>query len=443
MNERGGSTPATELTAVGVVSAVTTGVLTVSEVAGALLDRIRERDEDVGAFRCVDAEAVRQRAKELDERPSGPLSGLAVGVKDVIDTSDLPTGYGSPLFSEHRPEADAAVVTSLKAAGAFVLGKTESTEFALFQPTRTRNPNDLERTPGGSSSGSAAAVAAGMVPVALGTQTAGSVIRPAAYCGVFGYKPARGWTSTKGVWLLTEHFDTIGLFSRSAADLALLYAVLRTLTLPAESPSGSPGRLPTVARRVAVLSGDEWATPDPDVRDALSYFAGRLSDSGWEVSEMAMPSTWKRLPEHHDTVMAVEVAKNLRASLGSRLELISERARSIVERGDRCLAQAYLGALEATEEARAVLAPIAATFDLLLAPSALGVAPQGLDFTGDPVMCRPWTLLGLPAANVPGYRRADGLPVGVQAVSPRIDDPGFLDDLISLEAGLSENKQKE
>ena len=186
-----------------------------------------------------------------------------------------------------------------------------------------------------------------------------------------------------------------------------------------------------------MLSGEEWATPDEDVRDALAHVAGRLSDKGWEVSEMAMPATWRRLPEYHDTIMAVEVAKNLRAALGPRVEQISDAALGIVERGDRCPAQAYLGALEATEAARAVLAPLSATFDLLLTPSALGVAPVGHDFTGDPVMCRAWTLLCLPASNVPAYRRADGLPVGVQAVAPRADDARFLDDLVSLEADLT------
>ena len=435
-----GRTPATGLTGVGVVKAVTTGARSVSEVAGDLLDRIRERDGEVGAFRVVDDEAVRQRAKELDERPGGSLYGLPVGVKDVIDTADLPTGYGSPLFSEHRPAADAAVVVALVAAGAYVLGKTESTEFAMYQPTRTRNPVDPLRTPGGSSSGSAAAVAAGMVPVALGTQTAGSVIRPAAYCGVYGYKPARGWTSTEGAWLLAEHFDTIGLFAHAASDLALLYDALRTEPAAATSRAWRRGRPGKQARRVAVLSGDEWATTEGDVGDALADVAGRLSDEGWEVSGMAMPAAWRRLPEYHETIMAVEVAKNLRAALGPRVELISESARAIVERGDHCLAQAYLAALEATEEARAILSPLAATFDLLLAPSALGVAPEGHDFTGDPVMCRPWTLLGLPAANVPAYRRGDGLPVGVQAVAPHGDDAGFLDDLVSLETDLIEKE---
>ena len=411
----------------------TTGARQVGDLAGELLERIAEVDGQIGAFRIVDEAGVRERAKSLEGHPSGALYGVGVGVKDVIDTADLPTGYGSPLFADHQPSRDAAVVARLRAAGAVVIGKTESTEFALFHPTRTRNPVDTERTPGGSSSGSAAAVAAGMVPVALGTQTAGSTLRPAAYCGVYGLKPTRGWTSTEGVWLLGEHLDTIGLFARSVADLSLLYRALRTA--PGADPAPRPER---AARRrvVGVLDASAWASSDGDVADALDAFSGHLEDAGWEVREVAMPTAWARLAEQHLTVMVVEVAKNLRAALGQRVELISPSARELVERGDACPAADYLAALAAVEDALAVATPMAEAVDVLLAPTAQGVAPLGLDATGDPVMCRPWTLLGLPAANVPGYRRRDGLPVGVQALGLRAHDLEFLDDLASIEAAV-------
>ncbi len=312
-----------------------------------------------------------------------------------------------------------------------MLGKTESTEFAMYHPARTRNPRDLGRTPGGSSSGSAAAVAAGMVPVAFGTQTAGSVIRPAAYCGVYGFKPTRGWVSTSGIWRLSERLDTVGLFARSVADLALVYQVLQ---------HGTARSGPAVAKpAVAVLNAAEWDTCDGDVRYALSSVADALSDHGWQVRDMSMPDSWRRLPEQHKVVMAVEVAKNLHASLGERLGQISAQAQVVVEQGDRCRAVEYLAALEARDEALRALAPLAATVDLVLTPSALGVAPEGLDFTGDPVMCRPWTLLGLPAANVPAFRRTDGLPVGVQFVGLRPDDLSYLNQLALAEAALSQS----
>ena len=419
------------------IAAVATGACSVSDVVTDCLEKVRELDGSIGAFRVIDSEAVRCRAKELDDRITGPLQGLVVGVKDVIDTADLVTAYGSPLFTDHRPAADAEVVAALRRAGALVLGKTESTEFALFHPTRTRNPADPSRTPGGSSSGSAAAVAAGMVPAALGTQTAGSVVRPAAYCGIYGFKPSRGWTPTGGIWRLSEQLDTVGLFARSADDLLVLYRALRG---GAAVMQGGGHRLPSrrthAQPAVAVLTAEEWATSDQEVHDALRFVAGRLSDQGWQVREMRMPVSWRHLPEQHGVVMSVEVAKNLHAALGDRLGQISESAQAVVERGDRCSAREYLQALEAGEEARRLLAPLAVAADLVLAPSALGVAPEGLAYTGDPVMCRPWTLLGLPAANVPAYRRQDGLPVGVQLVGVAGDDLSFLADLALAETVL-------
>jgi Asp-tRNA(Asn)/Glu-tRNA(Gln) amidotransferase A subunit family amidase len=420
-----------ELSGAEAVAAATMGARSVSDLVAAALDRVQECDGEIGAFRSVDGQAAMRRAKELDGHPAGPLYGLVTGVKDVIDTADFPTGYGSPLFARHQPAADADVAAALRRAGAIVLGKTESTEFAMYQPTRTRNPADLDRTPGGSSSGSAAAVAAGMVPVALGTQTAGSVIRPAAYCGVYGFKPTRDWTSTRGIWQLARHLDTVGIFARSAADLRLAYAALST-----PGRRGAPDRARPARRTVAVLPGLEWGPADADVAEALGGVADRLAGAGWDVREMAMPASWAGLPGQHDTVMAVEVARSLRRALGPRVSQISDSAQAMVERGDRCTARDYLEARAAADAALAVTGPLAGTADLLLAPSALGVAPEGLDYTGDPVMCRPWTLLGLPAANIPAARRADGLPVGVQAVAPGFDDIGFLRDLVSIEAAI-------
>jgi Asp-tRNA(Asn)/Glu-tRNA(Gln) amidotransferase A subunit family amidase len=421
------------MTGTEAIAAVSAGAASVSDVAQRCLDRVAELDATVGAFRVIDEHAVASRAKQLDDRAAGPLHGLVVGIKDVIDTADLPTRYGSALFADHQPAADADVVAALRGAGAIVLGKTESTEFAMFQPTRTRNPVDLARTPGGSSSGSAAAVAAGMVPVALGTQTAGSVVRPAAYCGVYGFKPSWGWASTAGIWRLSEHLDTVGLFARCVADLRLTYQVLSSPVTAAPPAAGERAGKPAVA----VLSAEDWGAADGDVRAALAAVAGRLSDRGWAVREMAMPPAWRHLPGQQEVVMAAEVARNLHATLGDRVSQISESAQAIVARGDYCLAAEYLAALEARAEALRALVPLAAVTDLVLAPSALGAAPVGLDYTGDPVMCRPWTLLGLPAANVPAWRRPDGLPVGVQLIGTRHDDIGFLRNLALAEAALT------
>lgn len=412
---------------------VATGQTAVSDLATAALQRAEEIDGGIGAWRIRDDAAVAAAAKELDGR-GGPLAGLLVGVKDVIDTADLPTGYGSELFSGHQPAADADVVRALRRAGATVLGKTESTEFAMFRPARTRNPFDAERTPGGSSSGSAAAVASGMAAVALGTQTAGSVVRPAAYCGVYGYKPARGWTSTTGIWLLAQHLDTVGLFARRVADLVVMYRALAGRT--ASRVAATHLRPAAVPGRAAVLNTDPWAPVDGDVEAAIASVAGRLADRGWAIDELKMPAAWRALPELQETVMAVEVAHNMGAALGSRVDQISQAARTVIERGSATAAPEYLSALAAVDAAVDAVAPLAEHFDLLLCPSAPGVAPRGLASTGDPVMCRPATVLGLPATNLPYVRRPDGIPVGVQAISPRFDDAAFLADLVTVEAAF-------
>jgi Asp-tRNA(Asn)/Glu-tRNA(Gln) amidotransferase A subunit family amidase len=423
-----------DLTVVSAINAVATGSRTVASIASELLKRARQVDGDVMSFRILHEEAVIDRARSLDADLRGSLAGTAVGVKDVIDTADLPTGYGSPLFANHQPSADADVVTRLRTDGAMIFGKTESTEFAMFHPAPTRNPHDLSRTPGGSSSGSAAAVAAGIVPAALGTQTAGSVVRPAAYCGIYGFKPTRGWTSTKGVWRLSQSLDTVGLFARVAADLAILYRMLRF-------PGTEQATRPRPSRRAAaVLSPDEWGSVEQDVEVGLETAARHLERSGWMVTQMRMPAAWRHLPELHATIMAAEVARNMRDALAERVDLISKNARSIVERGEETPAMDYLAARRGAEDALRPLPQMAEAVDLILAPSALGVAPEGLETTGDPVMCRPWTLLGLPACNVPGICRADGLPVGVQAVSPAFDDVTFLNDLAAVEAAIEEGK---
>jgi Asp-tRNA(Asn)/Glu-tRNA(Gln) amidotransferase A subunit family amidase len=414
------------------VAAVATGVTSVREAVAACMATVRRDDVSIGAFRVIDEGYVDDQVRLLDGRLIGPLHGVAVGVKDVIDTADLPTGYGSDLFASHQPRRDAAIVERIRRAGGVVLGKTESTEFAMFRPTRTRNPVDPARTPGGSSSGSAAAVAAGMVPVALGTQTAGSVIRPAAYCGVYGYKPSRRWTSAEGIWRLAESLDTVGLFARTAADLKLLYEALAD---PDVLAAGSNALRPE--RRAVIMRCAEWGDSDVEVHDALDATAKTLDASGWTVAEAGMPGGWAELHTQHAAVMAVEVAGNLSEDLGDRIGEISPAARAVVEAGERTSAREYLSALAARDRALAGARALAAAAPLVLAPSARGVAPEGLEFTGDPVMCRPWTLLGLPCANVPGFRRADGLPVGVQAIGLTTDDRRFLRDLVAIEEALS------
>jgi Asp-tRNA(Asn)/Glu-tRNA(Gln) amidotransferase A subunit family amidase len=277
-----------------------------------------------------------------------------------------------------------------------------------------------------------------MTSVALGTQTAGSVIRPAAYCGVYGFKPTKGWTSTTGVWRLTESFDTVGIFARTVGDLALTYHGVRAADGAVDQTVVDAADV--TPRRVGVLEACEWGDVDDDVVTAIRSVTARLADAGWEIRQMTMPVEWAQLPDVHATLMAVEVAHNMHERLGRDVERISDSARAIVERGDTCSEQEIREARATADAAADQLAALADYTDLLLAPSALGVAPRGLEFTGDPVMCRPWTLLCAPAANLPVHTRDDGLPVGVQAVGPRLDNVTFMNALTSLEAALAEKE---
>jgi len=396
------------------------------------LRRIRLHEYVVGAFRSLRGDVVLRAAQELDRQAPKPLTGVLVAVKDVIDTIDSPTGYGSLLFSDHQPAADAVVIGALKRAGALIVGKTETSEFGIGQYLRTGNPVDLSRTPGTSSGGSAAAVAAGMVPVALGLQTAGSVIRPASYCGIYGYKPTRGWTSIGGIWPLARSLDTIGLFARSAGDLYLTYQAIRAEAGARRQPGGS-GRQ---ERAAAILMGSEWATVGPEVLDALYRAATRLALAGWAAEPMAMPASWRRLPDAHDTIMTSEIARNMRLALGPRVDRVSPDIGVVVDRGVAIHAREREAALLARNLALDSLRPLSERYELIIAPGALSEAPAGRDDVGDPVMCRPWTLLGLPVASVPVGRSRAGLPIGVQVIGTEPDDDIFLSNLISLEPSL-------
>ncbi|MEO6409198.1 MAG: amidase [Burkholderiaceae bacterium] len=391
------------------------------DLVRACLDRIAQREPQVHAFAHLDADAALAQARALDAGPlRGALHGLPVGVKDLFDSADMPTTYGSALYAGHRPAADAAALALCRAAGAVVIGKTVSTEFAYFQPGPTRNPHHPGHSPGGSSSGSAAAVGASMLPLALGSQTAGSIIRPASYCGVVGFKASLGRVPRAGIKTLSETLDAFGGFGRSVRDVAWLGAVLTGDERLREGLDEAP------APRIGIVRTPEWAQADADVRALFDGLPGALARHAASVTEIELPvelGDWIALQK---SVMAYEMARSLAHERAQHRDRLSAPLLALLDEG-----MAIGGARHAADLARTVLArqTIDRLFDehdVLLAPSATGEAPQGIEATGDPVFCRGWTLLGLPCVHLPVGRGRDGLPIGLQAVGRYAQDHRLL-----------------
>jgi len=402
-----------EQSAVAIAAAVRAGEVSVEEVATACLEAVVRDEEDLCAWAHLDPELVLAQARTLDalDTALGPLHGVPVGIKDIIDTADQPTAYGSPIYAAHRPQRDALVVARLRAAGAVILGKTVTTEFALFHPGPTVNPHDASRTPGGSSSGSAAAVGARDLPLALGTQTAGSIVRPASFCGVLGAKPTFGAVPTDGVKPCSPSLDTVGVFARGVDDAALALGVMagdRGRFAPADL-----GQRP----RLGFTRTFEWDRIEAVDRALLEGAVDRLADH-LDVVEVDMPADFAGLVEAQVVVMGVEVTRALAAERRAHEAQLSERLREVLADGDR-RAWAYDGAMEHLSGCRERVHELFADVDVLLAPSTLGEAPPLELGTGDPLLCRGWTALGTPAISVPGLAGPAGLPVGMQVVAPR------------------------
>jgi Asp-tRNA(Asn)/Glu-tRNA(Gln) amidotransferase A subunit family amidase len=411
---------------------IASGSLTAEAATRACLDRIAGREEIVGAWHYLDPERALAEARQRDRASvRGPLHGVPIGVKDLIDTHDMPTEYGSPIYRGHRPAADAACVALARAAGAVVIGKTVTTEFATFFPGKTTNPHNPAHTPGGSSSGSAAAVADGMVPLAFGTQTAGSVIRPASFCGVVGYKPSFGTISRAGVKPLSDSLDTVGVMARNVADAAFFAAVL----------SDRPGlRLgdAIAAPRVGFYRTPEWGEAEPDTIAALEHAAARLARAGTATVEVVGPPEHAALVEMQKVVMDYESARSLSFERITRPQDLSASLRERIAVGLAHSAETYDAAHRSIELARAALPALFGDFDALLVPAAPGEAPRGLDRTGDPIFNRAWTILHLPCVTVPTWRGTAGLPVGVQLVGRLGDDARTLHAAAFLERALAE-----
>ena len=396
-----------DLTATECRARIDAGQLAPAELMEACLARIADREPVLQAMAYLDPALSKQQAASA--RP-GPLHGLPLGVKDVLDTADMPTGYNSPIWRGYRPRADAAAVAWARASGAAVLGKTVTTEFATRHPGPTTNPCNPAHTPGGSSSGSAAGVAAGYFPFAYGTQTAGSVIRPAAYCGVVGYKPSYGMIDRHGMKVMAFSLDTVGVLARSVADCAMLAAAVSGRDL------GNPERKLDAPLRIGLCRSPTWHLADEATQELLLDAGERLRRAGAEVTDHELPPDYAAVPDAHQLVMNAESARSMGWEMLFHHELLSEGLRERLEWGLSHSSDALDAAHDVLHRARLGFPGAMAGHDVLLTPSAPGEAPAGIKWTGDPAFNSIWTALHGPCVTVPAGTGPAGLPLGLQIV---------------------------
>jgi Asp-tRNA(Asn)/Glu-tRNA(Gln) amidotransferase A subunit family amidase len=424
------------LSAADAARAIRDGAISAEQLTEACLARVREVDDTVQAWAFLDPEHALGQARARDQerregRATGPLHGLPVAIKDIFDTGDMPTEDGTVLHAGRTPAHDAAAVAMLRAAGAVIMGKTVTTECATYSPGKTRNPHNPEHTPGGSSSGSAAAVAAGMVPLALGSQTNGSVIRPAAFCGVFGFKPTYGLIPRSGVLKLSRTLDHVGVFARSIEDIALIceslvgYDAADADTRPRARPPllQIAAEEPPLPPLLAFARTPLWDRTDEELREAFAELTEHLAD---RVVDLDLPATTNEALAWHRTIMEAEMAANLDAEWTRGRDRLSASLQAQLERGRSVTALAYQQAVARIPIINAGFEEIFERCDAIVTPAAPGTAPAGLAATGDPSFCTLWTLAGMPTITLPLMQGANGLPIGVQLVGPRGDDARLL-----------------
>ena len=420
------------LSAVAAAQEIAKGAVSAEDYVRACLDRIAEVEPEVRAFAHLDPDHAIAQARALDDYRQqggalGPLHGIPVAIKDIVDTGDYPTEFGSAIFAGRQPHYDATIVAKLRAAGAVIIGKSVTTEFAYYNPGKTRNPHDVERTPGGSSSGSAAAVAAGMVPLAIGSQTNGSIIRPASFCGVFALKPSHGVVSRNGVLPLSQVLDHVGPFARNLQDLALIME-----TLAGHDPSDEDTRaiaVPSFQKavtedfpiepRVAFVRTPIWDKADDATKDAFERLATDLGDA---CVELELPPDYASAWDAIRIIMLVDMGHHFGPIADKHGEAVSKVMRDLIEEGRKVPAMQYLAALDLRRSLAARLNDMFSQVNAIMTPAAPGVAPIGQASTGNPAFCSLWTLVGLPSMSLPLLEGEGGLPLGIQLVGGRHDD---------------------
>lgn len=417
-------------TASEAVTGMRAGELSAEMFIDECLARIEHREDVVGAWTYLEKNQALEAARACDrKRGDGPLEGIPIAVKDIIDTADMPTCYGTRIYEGYRPAGDASCVAMLRAAGAILLGKTVTTELAYFQPGKTRNPHGPDHTPGGSSSGSAAAVADGMVPIGLGTQTAASVTRPAAYCGVVGYKSSVGAFSLSGIKGFGHSLDSLGWMARSVEDVALVWACLNGMAPVSTTRQESPPS-------IGLCRTPHWGLASAAQQEAVERTARKLEELGARVVEVSLPGSFDELADTHKTVMAYEAHKNYAYEWMMRRPLLSKPLQALLESGESCSYDGYRAAMAHAKRCSKEFRDAIEGLDVLLAPSAAGEAPLVRDGTGDPLFSRMWTLLGVPSVTIPVARGEAGLPLGAQLIGRLGDDRQLISQARWVEAGL-------
>jgi Asp-tRNA(Asn)/Glu-tRNA(Gln) amidotransferase A subunit family amidase len=406
-----------ELNATEMVAAVRAGRTTCEAITRACLDRVAAREQEVQAWQYINPDQAIAEAKARDRSDrKGALIGVPFSVKDIIDTSDMPTEYGSPIYAGHQPRADAACVALSRKAGAVLLGKAVTTEFANVHPSKTRNPHDLTRTPGGSSSGSAAAVADHMVALSIGSQTSGSTVRPASFCGVFGYRPTYGDLRCVGIKEAAGSLDTLGLIARSVEDIALYRDVLLDVEptpIAAEAP----------APRVGFCRTHLWPLVEPSTQDLFEKAAQSLARAGATVSDVELPKEFEGIPDAHRLISGFEFSRNFAWEIEHHWDKISETLRNgRIKDGLSCSHESYLESRALAERCRHLISPILENYDVLLTACATGEAPVGLKTTGMTKLALIWTTTHVPAISVPVFKGPNGMPIGAYLIGKRNRD---------------------
>ena len=410
------------------------GSFTATEYLQACLDRIAEREADVGAWTYLAKATALERAAKADAAPgASALHGIPIAIKDIIDTHDMPTEHGSPIYKSVVPASDAACVAMLRRAGAIILGKTVTPEFAAVTPGRTANPHNIKHTPGGSSSGSAAAVADFMVPAAIGTQTVGSTIRPASYCGVVGYMPSHQILPVQGVKVQAGSLDNLGILTRSVADVALVAnAILGGDALHAEPLTRPP--------RIGFCPSPHWPQAQPATREVMEDAMALLRSAGATVEMVALPKSFDAALDAHWTILAFEFARAMAYEYDNHADKLSERLVGLLGRGFAMPFADYRSACALVEDRRAEFAPIVAKYDALLTPAAAGEAPEGLTGPSDLLFQRFWTALHVPAITLPGFVGPQNLPIGIQLIGAHLEDTKLLRAAAWIERAIRDRR---